>query len=270
MENKANIVLYLGNEHEISSIKKKVYEEELHRINEKNSIDHGEFDLAQIYMTKVSDEEIEVGFFIRNALDKEIIIENFPLVIEDNDRNIVAAESFNFKDFGPVPSYTAKPFNIRFTVSKDIGFEENNNYIIKLGKNAKIDAYHSVTTNVENIPEDVEFEKEHAIKEFEKGLKTLKANQLSVHLFRMSRISKDIINCELLFRNGSNSEVPIKKLPLTIVDGEGYIIAKGVFENGNILFTVEPLKSILMEFEVKCSDSILENADLSNYKVIFN
>lgn len=269
MDNIARLNLFLGNEECASTLKKNIYEEELRELNLKHPLEKGNFDIAQTYVISKDEANIEVGFYIRNALEEEILIENIPLAVEDCGGKIIATKAFNFKDYGPIPPNTARPFIIILPLKKDEVFNNSEKYYIKLYEPKEVNAFYSVNTRIEDLPIDITFEDENEFRTFEKALKTLKTDEFAVDIFRLEWKDNNVLICKILFRNGRNNEVIIRKIPITIINDNNEVIAKTIFENNEGLFSVPSTKSKLMNMELRLLQGDKSSIELCKCKVLF-
>lgn len=268
MENNIDIVLSLGSGESVSALKKTVYEEELKEINEKHPLKENEIDIQGTYFLK-NEDFLDVGAFIRNGLEKEISLEDMKLIISDETGNILISKMVNLKEAGIVPAKSAIPIELKFHLVKEIEFDPTKQYSLRFGSAEKMEAFSSVTTQVNNLQDNMPFELEKAIKEFERTLPTLKANDFSISLYKLGYNRNREITCMLLLRNGHRSEANLSKLPVSIYNGRGRLIARNVFADEESLIKVEPESSKLLTLTFP-PDSVLTGiVDLDKCRVEF-
>jgi len=268
MDSNSNIILSLVGEDSVSKLKIQVFEEELKEINSKFPLSENQVDIKQTYFLK-KDNTIEVGFFIRNSLKSSISIEEMPLSFQDNNGRILLSKNFNFKDYGVIPPYSARPYTINFEIDKNFNFDEHEKYIIKFGDVANFNAFSSVSTEIENIPFDIPFEEEKAIKDFANELSTLKVDEFSISLYSLAYGDNGGLSCVLLLRNGSSNIANVEKLPISIINENGLIIARKVFDDEKSQIKISPEKSKLINFEFNQYEVSKERCNLSKCKVLY-
>lgn len=247
MEEHVDIKLYLENAESVSDLQKTVYQEELNEINEKFPIKKGDMDIRSTFFLK-GENTIEVGFFIRSGVDSELSLEDMLLNIEDTNGKIIARKNYNFKDHGVIPKFSGKPFEISFDLADSSLYDESKEYIIKFGAINNVESFGSVETNIENIPENMPFEMEKALRDFERSLPTLKTGEFSISMYELKYNRNRDLCCTLLLRNGGSSEINIQKLPLSIYDKDKKVIARALFGNEEGIVKVNPGKSMIMTF----------------------
>jgi len=268
MENNLKIVLSLGEMDSVSELKTRIYEEELKELNSKNPLKKNEIDVNHTYFVK-NDDILEVGLFIRNGLSQSLSLEEMPLVIVDVKGNKIITESFDFGEFGVIPARSARPVVVNFQLPKSLKFNEGEAYSIKFDTQDNMEAFPSVATEIEDMPNNLSFEQEKALIDFANGLPTLKADEFSISVYDMNYTIGGGLNCTLLIRNGKDQEAKLEKLPIAISNEEGLIFARCVFENQEGLVKISPNKSKFATFEFKSSDVMPGKYDLSKCQVLY-
>jgi len=248
MEENIDVILSLRDDESVSDLKRIVYEEELKEINNNHQLTKNSFDINATYFLK-SENYLEVGFFIRNGLKQNLSLEEMMLVVKDDEGKNIASQSFNFKEFGPISSFSARPFELKFDLPEDAVFDETKKYIIKFGALKNVKGFSSVDTNLEDLPKNLSFEQEKAIKDFEKSLPTLKKGGFSISLYKLFYDNNRALNCILIFRNGVNSEAKLDRLPISVFDKDGNLIARAEFSNNEGLVKVSSNSSKAITFE---------------------
>jgi SLAP domain-containing protein len=268
MDNNLDIILSLADGDSVSQLRKLVYEEELKEINSKFPISENKVDIKKTYFIK-SDNTIEVGFFIRNSLETNVSFEDVVLVLQDkNDKNILS-KKFNFKGYGSIPSFSARPFSAIFELNGEIDIIENEEYNIKFAGINNSKSFFSVSTEIENMPDNLTFEEEKAIRDFANSLDTLKEDEIAITVYAINYNDSKGIDCVLIVRNGNDKNININKLPITVVNENGEKIARNVFENPSGILVVSPKKSKLVKFTFKSKDIFIHEQDLSRCKVMY-
>ena len=268
MENNSEILLSLGYIDSISKLKTRVYEEELKEINSKKPLEENKIDINQTYFVK-TDNNLEVGFFIRNGLTQNLSIEEMPLAVLDAKGDVIIAQKFNLKQFGIVPPRCARPFSVDFIIPEEVLFNESEEHGLKFGELEKMNAFHSVSTEIENLPTNLIFEEEKAIRDFANGLPTLKTDEFTISVYNINYSDDGGLICALILRNGKDGEAKLEKLPISIVNEEGITIASNVFENIEGIVKISPKKSKFISFKFESSQVIPGRYDLSKCKVMY-
>lgn len=268
MENKCEIFLDLGNDQSLSELKKRVFEEELKEINDKHPLKENDIDIYVTYFTK-NEDDLEAGFFVRNGLGSNLSMEEIPLVIMDDKENPVMSQNFNFKDEGLIKSHGARHFTVNFKIPQGVAFDESRDYTIKFNTSVQMKAFNSVDTEIENMPTNLSFEQESALKDFAHNLPTLKANEFSISLFKLEFTPEDDIRCTLLFRNGNAKPVKVEKLPVCIFDGSGNLISRKVFAGITELDNINPGRAKVVSFLFKQAEVRPGRFDFTKCRVEF-
>lgn len=262
------IALSLEDANSASPFKVQVFEEELKEINAKYPLGENQVDIKQTYLIK-NDDDIEVGIFIRNGLKNNLSIEQMPLVVEDENNNIVLTKIFNFKKYGVLPPHSARPFIVSFEIPDGVIFNEAEKYTIKFETKQKTKAFYSVATEIENMPANISFEEEKEINDFANGLETLHSDEFSISVYKLNYNSNQGIDCLLLLRNGKKSEANLEKLPISVVNENGVVVAHKVFANPDGIVKVSPNKAKLIRFQFEADQVNIEKYDLSNCKILY-
>lgn len=266
MENIIDIQLSLEAIDSGSTLKTTVYEQELKEINAKNPLGENKVDINQTYFMK-NDNLLEVGFFIRNGLKQNLSMEEMPITIQNSKEEEILTQSFNFKKYGVLPSYSGRPYCVNFELADGITFDETQEYSLKFNAIDKLKAFQSVATEIENIPLGYTFEQEKALRDFESSLPTLKAKEFSISVYNIEYNANNAIVCKLLLRNGNDKEAKLEKLPISVIDENGVIVARNIFSSEQGLAKVSPKKSEIMSFEFKPVENSLGKYDLSKCRV---
>jgi SLAP domain-containing protein len=262
-----DIILSLGEEYSNSKLNTLVYEQELREINTKYPLDENQVDIKATYFLK-NENDLEVGFFIRNGLGKSVSFENVCLVIEDESGKDLVLKEFNLKNDGIIQPCSARPFVVRFPITNEINLQNVEEYTIKFSKVNNLSKFHSVTTELVGLPIDISFEKEKAIRDFILGLKTLREGEFDISEFNLRSIVNGGLECTMLFRNGTNKEAKVEKLPIYVIDDMGEAIAQKIFYNIEGIIKIGPKQAKLMTFQFERSETTSKEFDLSKCKVI--
>jgi SLAP domain-containing protein len=268
MNNIADMILSLVGEDSASPLKKLVYENELKDINERFPIKENEFDIKKTYLVK-NENILEAGFFIRNGMKAELAFEQILVNVNDSSGNKIASRFIDFKGEVPIPTCSARHFDVSFKLRKDANLIEGEEYTISIGKSDNLEAVPSVITKIENMPINISFEEEKFIKDFADSLKTLKVDEFDINVYKLAYKNNGGIDCILLLRNGKDVIVSLANLPISIVDANDTVIARKVFENKKKLLNISPKEAKLLNLEFNMLEVPAEKYDLAKCKVIY-
>lgn len=256
------INLSLPNEDEIvmSDFQKDFYKDEL---KELPPIRTGEVIIDGIY-TYDQGDKLEVSVYIRNGLSKNISMDIVPLVITNSKGDILAEQMCNLRDVGVIPTLGGRPFKIYF--------EKENVFVDKISMEdwninfkKQIKAVKSVVTQLEGLPENLPYEFIKELNEFIAELPLVKNGQVNISVFKQCKNRDDSISIILLIRNGAAKPIKVEKLPISIEDEQGELVAGGVFDIENII--VNAAKEMLYTFTLYKEKVINNEADISKCKV---
>ncbi|GEM_PF-938989 len=269
MKRELNIELYIPKEHKVSSLKEKVYKEELDNINKSQPMDKNQINLATTYFIP-KNGNLEVGFFIRNTLPKNFFFDKLSLSLQsDNDEKISSGE-FDFSHIGSIPSYTGTPTSVEFKLPKEFIYNSDKVYKLKIEKdNSDFNILLSVDTEIENMPTDLSFEEEMELNNFFRNLDVLRADDMSTDLFKAKRTQDKGVEITVIIRNGYNRGIRIDRFPISIVNFNGTPICKGKFENPSGLIHIDAHKAGILTFKIENEQLFNTVFDLKQCKILF-
>lgn len=266
--NNLNIKLYLPKAAGVSSLKKQVFQEELDKINKEFPLNDNEVNISKTYILNQKNF-LEVGFFLRSTVKRSISIEEIHLGIQNEKEEIIASQRLNFKDIGIVPSYTGIPLTIKFDKNGLNEFLNIEDYSIKFLGIDELRGFSSVASEIENIPNNISFEEEKEILDFARNIQTLKANEVSFSLFKLTKEKSGEIIIDILVRNGYAKEIKVDKIPISIIYDNDIIITKRIFENTDGIVIINPHKAKFVKLIIEASNVFINNYELSKCKVIY-
>jgi len=266
MNNKSDIRLNIPKIQMVSPLKEKVFQEELYNINEIEPLKENQVNLATTYFSNKGNE-LEVGFFIRNTLKNEISLEEVVLAIQSSKGDIISNLTCNLKELGSMPSYTGTPCSLKFIINEGSIYDPNEEYRVIFNKN--INCFQSVKADIENISIDMSFDEEEEIRKFEKGLDTLRKDEINIAIFKLVKDDNGSINITLLVRNGYNKEIKLERLPITIMNYNNYPICKHVFYDSNGLVNIGARRAKLLKLSIDKSKIYNTVFDLNKCKILF-
>ena len=108
----ADIELHL-NEYDtgvMSDFQKDFLREELAELP---NLEDGQVSITGIYTFGMG-EKLEVSVYLRNGLSKQINFDKVPLVIINNNGDVLAKQVIDMGDFGILPPFSARPYKVYF------------------------------------------------------------------------------------------------------------------------------------------------------------
>lgn len=267
MSGNFKISLYLGTNNSGSNLKKNVYEKELRDINTKYPLSSNQIDIHKTYLSK-NDQGLEVGFFIRNGASKSISLEKINLAILDNSNNVIVANNFNFKEFGFIPAFSARPFTVNFPCEDEINLRKNEEYRLQFSLE-NMHADKTVGIQLEDLPLDIDFEEEILMKDFISSLEALPPGKVMSNLYKLSYTDEGAMSCILLFRNSTDGDFTLNTLSITIVSEENIVVAQKNFNGENFNISVGARKSKFIELFIEPTNVLGSHYDLSKCKIAF-
>ena len=171
------------------------------------------------------------------------------------------------KDLGIIPPMGGRPYKVYFN-KKNVFVEKipEDDWSIKFEK--RIKALKTVNVELEGLPQNLSYEMREEIMNYFNKLPLVKKGDVSLSTVKLSRNNDDSISIVLMIRNGTDKQIKIEKLPISIKDEEQNFIGGGLFEIDNI--EVNPNKARVYNFVLKPEKIVNKEADLSKCKVYFS
>lgn len=260
-----NIKLYISSGEPISSLKKRLWEEDLNKINSKFPLKDNVLNIIDNYMIN-KENKLEVGVFIRNTFAESITLEQLTVLLKDQEESIISTNKINFKKM-VIPSMCGVPFTITFDLPNYFIYDENRRYVVSfLGES--LEAFSGVHTRLDVSQLEIPFDEEKQLQEYIENLSTLHKDQIALDLFKATK--SDIgVTLKILIRNGYNKEVSIDRLPVTIENFNEIPVCKCVFGSKNGIIKVEPGKAKVFTLTIDKSKMLNPIFDLDKCKILF-
>lgn len=203
-----------------------------------------------------------VSAFVRNSLPKAITLGELPLILLDENKDIIAKHVFDGSELGEIPAESSMPWHFAFpieTVQKKEFSHENWTLAFDLSYSKhRLD----LDENWEkNLPEE---EKEKLRKLVEK-LPKLKENELNMTGLQAKVAENGDLHVIVFIRNGSKKDIKLEKLPLRVTDAAGDVVAEGSFAIENLMVKANTTKPWTFIFPASLVKK--ENMDLSRWTV---
>ena len=217
--------------------------------------------ISGIKFEKNSLGQIIVDVFVRSSLSKAVYIEEYPIVLLDRNKEVVAKKIEKFQDFGELPSKTAKLWKIEFSKEniKQYNFENLEKWSIAFEENLQ----HRLDLsdlNEDKISEDTKEFLNKIIKQ-----QNVQKNELKLTGLSVNRNDSEQVNATLLISNGTTENLKIKQLPLKLYDAGNDLVAKGTFKMENLSVQANTSKPISIVFPE--SSILKKNMDLSRWTI---
>ncbi len=268
MNNKFNIKLNIPKGQNVSSLKERIFQEELDNINEIKPLGENQINLATTYILK-KENELELGIFIRNTMKSSLSLETIDLAVQSSKGDIIATVQCDLKGLGAMPSCTGTPYTLKFSLNEGTIYNKDEEYKVIFVNGDELKGFRSVETEIENMPIDISFEEEEALISFAKTLTTLKKDEVNISIFDIIKTDNGGIDITLLIRNGYNKNIELNRLPITIMNYNNYPICKHVFNDANGLVSISPLKAKLIKLSIDPSKIYNTVFDLDRCKILF-
>ncbi|HEY8890463.1 MAG TPA: SLAP domain-containing protein [Clostridium sp.] len=259
-----NIKLYLNDYDKgvMSDYQKEFLREELDTLP---PMEEGQVSINGIYTFEI-ENKIEVSVYLRNGLSKQINFDKVPLVIVNNNGDILAKQVMDMNDFGILPPFSARPYKVYFDkTSLFVDSISKDDWKIKFEKS--ISAINTVQVQFEGFPGDVHHELEGTFTKFLNELPLIKAGDVNIEVFKVLKCLNNSISIVFLIRNGCDKVVKLERLPIIVKDDSGEVVAKGIFNIENV--NVNPHKAKIYDFTITEDYIVNKDFDISNCKVYF-
>lgn len=208
------------------------------------------------------EDGIEVTAFVRNSLDKSIKIGEVSLLLLDNEKQVIAGHKFDFNELGDLPAKSSRPWAFHFpssSIQKQEYAKENWTLAFELKTPHKLDLHDSWE---KALPAD---QKEKLVELFN-TLTPPKEGEMNFMGFQASMKENGDLSISVFIRNGSKKDVRFEKLPLTVKDASGSVVAAGGFALED--FTVKANTTRPWTFHFPASLVQIESPDLSRWTVM--
>lgn len=210
----------------ITEMQLSIMEKELNELNEQFPLSEDQFDFKKVYSIK-NDEGAEAYFYIRNNTSMNLNLEGLPIHMMKGDR-LVARVNPDFKELGEIPSGYAAPFKVQFKAA-DIAFPK---YIAKgeLVIGGELIAVKTVNTEIENLPENMDYYQKEFITNYFSNLKNLRKDSFDINTISLTEGENGDLDVCILVRNGYSHGIEVATLPLKVFNEYNLMIYTGAFE----------------------------------------
>jgi accessory Sec system S-layer assembly protein len=219
------------------------------------------------YDMMIFNDSVIIEGFIRNTLPSKIRFEEVILLVMDLNNQILARKVFDFNMLGELPPSSSIPWRFLF---------EPEDFQVELSEWVKDDwklAFELKKQRPENEKleleatweEQLSTEEKERLKKLVASLPPLKNEEVNLFGIKAEKSNESNIALTLLIRNGTNKKIELSQLPLQLDNGNGGLIASGVFQLEK--FSINPFscKPWTFIFPETLVQSMPE--DFSNWKV---
>ncbi|MCI1589874.1 accessory Sec system S-layer assembly protein [Heyndrickxia oleronia] len=208
-----------------------------------------------------SAENLIVTAFVRSSLNKAITFQSVPLILLGSEGEVLGKKTFDLGEIGELPPKSSRPWDFVFT-KKDLFTDSVPKDGWKLA--FEIKKPHSLDL-AKSWEQSLAEEDKEKLKQLLNTVQPPKPGEVNFMGIQANINEEGNLHITLLIRNGSDKNIQIQQLPLTVEDATGEIIAQGGFK--------------LEDFEVKANTSkpwtfifpkslvTKEQPDLSTWKV---
>ena len=261
----ANMELHL-NEYDtgvMSDFQKEFLREELAELP---PIEDGQVSINGTYAFDMGDK-IEVSVYLRNGLSKQVNFDQVPLEITNKKGDVLAKQVVDMKNFGILPPFSARPYKVYFDKA-NLFVDAISNDDFKVQFEASISAINTVEVEFEDMPEKIDHELKTSLTEFLKKLPLVKNGDVNIEVFKTLKCMDNSISIVFLIRNGYDKAIKLEKLPITVKNAQGELIASGVFDIENV--SVNSHKAKIYDFTITEEYIVNKDFHIENCKVYFN
>lgn len=237
-------------------------------LNQLEPLKENQISIAGIKLEEF-DELIYVTALIRNTLSKGIKFEMLDLLILDEDKKVVAKETFDMEEFGEMPALSCRPWSFVFQKSdwqNDPNQEPTSleNWQIAFELKKKPSETHQLQLEP-SWEENLSQERKEHLKQLVEKMPPLKQNEVNIMGLEAKMNEENNLVVTLLIRNGSLKNINLEQLPLIVEDASKEVIAKGVFTLNNLEVQANTSKPWTFIFPSELISN--HKPDLSTWKV---
>ncbi|GAB6179337.1 hypothetical protein JCM14036_06560 [Desulfotomaculum defluvii] len=216
-----------------------------------------------IYCVKY-EEFLQVGFYIRNYLDRPILIGNVTIKIVNDRGNVLASQEFRLVEIGQIPNRSVRPWDVQFrneNVFEEDIMKQNWKLVVEDNMGGKV--YFPVISDTK--PEPLNNEEIQKLKDFLKTDIPLEEDELRVIPYEIKAKDNGDLLVTLLIRSNTKKSLLWNAFGITVFNAKGQAIAKGYFDIGHNI--IEAGFFFLRTFTFPADTVIINNADLSDWTI---
>ncbi|GCD12068.1 SLAP domain-containing protein [Clostridium tagluense] len=228
-------------------------------------LEDGQVSINGVYTFDMGDK-IEVSVYLRNGLANQINFHKVPLVIINQKGEVLAKQIMDMHDFGILPPFSARPYKVYFDkINVFVDTIPMDDWKIQFEKS--ISAIKTVKVELDEMPKNMDRDLKNSLIKFLNKLPLIRSGDVNIEVFKTLRCMDNSISVVFLILNGYDKIVKLERLPILIVDEQGEVVAKGIFDIENI--NVNPHKAKIYDFTITEEYIVNKDYDISNCKVYF-
>lgn len=208
---------------------------------------------------------IELGLYITNTSEKNILIRDLPITIMNNDKKIIKILNVN------------KELEKEKSIFKELQIEKRllgeldklNNFEIIIDDLNGIEKYKPIELELNLEPKFRKYISKREFNKFIKNLPKINENNLAINVFKRAYIKEGYF-ISLIFRNSSSNDININTLPIVVTTANKLIIYEGVMEFKDNNCLIPSNKAILKNIIIPYDDfPKLPDCDGMDFKILF-
>lgn len=246
----------------MSSVQKEFIQEELDGFDK---IKENDVNISTSYVFDMNDK-IEAKVFFRNGFSSKINFEKVPLLLLDENGDIVTGQIFNLRDLGDIPAHGVRPYQLFFDKSNMINRKAvSEGWKVIFNNNIK--AINTVKVEYEKMPEDLDIEARIFFNKYLNSLPLLEKGQVEIKPYMVKLKEDNKVKFTIVIRNGADKKAILDEMPVTILDADKKVVYSSKFKVEDL--EVNPLKAQLCNFLVDLSDKDLSEFNMENLSLEF-
>lgn len=211
---------------------------------------------------KETDEGIEVTAFIRNSLSKGIKFDDVDLLLLDENKQVIAKQTFQLDKMGEIPGKSSRPWEFLFpNSSKQVETISKQNWTIAF----ELESQHALDLD-ESWKKSLAAESKQQLENIVNSIEPPKHGEVNFMGIQIKFAESGDLHATVLIRNGHDKNISIEQLPLQVEDAAGDIVAKGSFKLDS--FEVRSNTSKPWTFIFPKSIILKNSPDFSRWKVM--
>lgn len=208
-------------------------------------------------------DNYRVVAFVRNSLNKAIKLEETTLVLLNNNDEVLGRKAFNLNELGELPPRSSRPWNFIFT-KKDLFTEVIPSEGWKLAFQLQPSSRKHSLDLADSWEKSLASEDKQKLAEMVENLTPPKQGEVNFLGLQAKVSGEGDLHITMLVRNGSDKNINLEQMPLTVEDASGEVIAQGGFKLED--FTVNSNTSKPWTFIFPKSLVTKDEPDLSRWK----
>ncbi|WP_232697856.1 SLAP domain-containing protein [Brevibacillus daliensis] len=215
------------------------------------------------FFTNVLNDGFLVITFLRNATEKDIILNKLPLALVDAKGNVYARKTFELLAVGPVPKLSSRPLEFKFDWENFIEMPDEDTQLTMVYDNDTVKQFKRDEELVEKHNGLTDEEEETYTQKVEE-LFPIKKGQVELQAIDLVQVKDGGLKVIVAFMNGLEKRVEFTEVPVIICDEKGRQIANMHF--GMQSLQVQPNNRRLWGFYIPVSSIEAKDMDVSKCK----